>query len=124
MSKYDKKYDAFHLFMEILGLGESSERKGSGEKAREASGKEDVFYEIEYDSSPFPGVGKYVMKSQKIEEPQRDEIRDLFSRMREIARKNRSYSYQNSRFHDNRVRLEDSKIFYEQGMFMKDFEDT
>ena len=28
---------------------------------------EDVFYEIEYDACPMPGVGKFVPKSRKVE---------------------------------------------------------
>ncbi|HHT87828.1 MAG TPA: hypothetical protein GX002_02320 [Clostridiales bacterium] len=45
-----------------------------------------LFYEIEYDNSPFPGVGKFVLKSQEIVQPQKDPIRELFYRMRDIAR--------------------------------------
>jgi len=42
-----------------------------------------MFYEIEYDSSPYPGVGKFVLKPQpqKIGEPEKDEIRELFGQM-------------------------------------------
>lgn len=81
------------------------------------------FYEIEYDSCPIPGVGKYVLKSQKIEEPKKDEIRELFNQMREIARAYRS-TYNYSRFFDPRVQHDNSIIFYKQGMFMKDFSDN
>lgn len=133
MSRFDdKKYDAFRIFEEML---ESTEAPAKEQNSRLDENRtspretktEDVFYEIEYDSSPFPGVGKYVLKSQKIEPPVRqipkDPIRELFGQMREIARRNRSYSVSTSRFYDKRVRVEDSKIFYEQGMLMKDFED-
>ena len=88
-----------------------SENKGNG-----------LFYEIEYDSVPVPGVGKYVLKSQKIEEPEKDEIRELFYQMRDISRNHRS-KYDFSRFFDRRVQNDNAIIFYEQGLFMKDFED-
>ena len=81
-----------------------------------------MYYEIDYDSYPIPGTGKFVLKSQKIEKPEKDEIRDLFSQMREIAREYRS-TYDFSRFFDRHVRLENAAIFYKQGMFMKDFID-
>lgn len=82
-----------------------------------------MYYEIEYDSSPIPGAGRFVLKSQKIEAPVRDEIRDLFDKMRDIARENRGSYYNNPSFYDSRARYENSKVFYKQGMFMKDFED-
>lgn len=83
---------------------------------------EGSFYEIEYDSCPIPGVGKFVLKSQKIAEPEKDEKRVLFGQMREIARAHRS-TFDNSRFFERRVQQDNSKIFYKQGMFMKDFSD-
>ncbi len=98
MSQYDKKRDSFSL-------------------------NDDMYYEIEYDSSPIPGAGKFVLKSQKIEAPVKDEVRDLFDKMRDIARGSRDFNYNNSWFYDRRVQYENSKIFYKQGMFMKDFED-
>lgn len=87
------------------------------------SADEALFYEIEYDSGPMPGVGKYVLKSQKIEPPEIDEIRELFNQMRDIARKLRS-SFDYSRFFERRVHHDNSIIFYKQGMFMKDFSDN
>ncbi len=83
---------------------------------------EGLFYEIEYDSSPFPGVGKYVLKPQTIKEPERDEKRELFGKMREIARTYRT-GYDNSRFFDLRVQHNNAIIFYKQAVFMKDFTD-
>ncbi len=81
-----------------------------------------MYYEIEYDSSPIPGVGKFVLKSQKLEEPKYDRLRELFGQMRDIARQHRlSYDFKN--FFDRRAYYDNSIIFYKQGMFMKDFED-
>jgi len=87
-----------------------------------ASRMDAMYYEIEYDSVPYPGVGKYVLKPQKITEPELDEIRDRFYRMRDIARKHRSH-YDYSRFFDRRVQNENARIFFEQGLFMQDFTD-
>jgi len=83
----------------------------------------ETYYEIEYDSCPIPGVGKFVRKSRKIETPEKDEIRELFYRMRDIARENRSFNFQNSKFYQKSAQQENARIFYKQGMFMKDFED-
>jgi len=82
-----------------------------------------MYYEIEYDSSPIPGAGKFVLKSEKIEEPEHDKVRDIFDEMRDIARDGRGSYYNNNAFYDKRMQYENSKIFYKQGMFMKDFED-
>ena len=89
-----------------------------------ASSRSDgMYYEIEYGSHPIPGVGKYVLRPQKIEEPERDEIRELFGQMRNIARaERRAYDY--SKFFDRRVHQKNAEIFYKQGMFMKDFSDN
>ena len=84
---------------------------------------EGMYYEIEYDAAPMPGVGKFVLKTQKIDEPEKDEVRELFNRMRDIARSSRLPIYNSSKFYQDKVRRENSEIFYKQGMFMKDFED-
>ena len=57
-----------------------------------ASPSEGMYYEIDYDSYPIPGAGKFVLKSQRIEpvEPsEKDEIRELFHQMRDISRNHR-----------------------------------
>ena len=82
-----------------------------------------MYYEIDYDASPYPGVGKFVKKPEKIVPPEKDEIRELFTRMRDIARSHRS-RYDYSMFFDRRVQYDNAAIFYEQGMFMKDFTDS
>ena len=82
-----------------------------------------MYYEIDYDSSPFPGVGKFVQKPEKIAAPKKDEIRERFTEMRDIARAQRGV-YDISRFFDRRAQNVDASIFYKQGMFMKDFADS
>lgn len=91
---------------------------------RKLSRSDGMFYEIEYDCGPIPGVGKFVLKpqAQRIAEPEKDEIRELFGRMREIARTHRSI-YDFSRFFDRRVQNDNAIIFRQQGLFMKDFTD-
>ncbi len=82
-----------------------------------------MYYEIEYDAVPVPGVGKFVLKPQKIEEPEKDEIRELFYQMRDISRNHRA-TYDFSKFFDRHVQSENAIIFYKQGIFMKDFTDN
>ena len=120
----DKKYEAF----KIPERSRSEDNKGtySFEQKRcpSAPSKQgDIFYEIEYDTCPLPGVGKFVLKSQKVEEPVRDEIRELFYRMRDIAHDYRPVFYASSKFYDVRVQKETSRVFYNQAIFMKDFVD-
>lgn len=162
MSKYDKKYDAFRLFEQILEqeetdssfLAEEQEPSARSENSADNPdlSDDDIYYEIEYDSVSMPGVGKFVKKSKKAEFaakemqrevtyqaeplvlesqetklPPRDEVREQFNRMRDIARGFRTYHstvYNNSRFYNLKVQQENSIIFYKQGFFMKDFEDT
>ena len=84
---------------------------------------DDLFYEIEYDTSPIASVGTSVPRSQKIEPPEKDEIRELFYEMRDIARQYRSPFEYYSQFFDRRIQQFNARIFYEQAVFMKDFED-
>ena len=120
MGEYDKLYDAFKLPPK-----QSGEREGivSSKQKQKVSLDDGMYYEIEYDSTPMPGVGKFVLKTQKIEEPEKDEVRELFNQMRDIARASRLSVYGSSGFFQDKVRQENSEIFYKQGMFMKDFED-
>lgn len=85
---------------------------------------DDMYYEIEYDSSPFPGAGKFVLKSQKIELAPKDPVREQFNKMRDIARSYPALAYGSNRFYDARVRWETTRLFYKQGVFMQDFTDT
>ena len=84
---------------------------------------DDMYYEIEYDSSPFPGAGRFVLKSQKVELREKDPVRERFEKMRDIARNYRFSVYGSNRFYDARVRWETARVFYKQGVFMQDFAD-
>ena len=84
---------------------------------------DDEFYEIEYDSSPFPGAGKFVLKPQKVELREKDPVREKFDKMRDIARSYRMSVYGSNRFYDARIRWEMARVFYKQGIFMQDFTD-
>lgn len=155
MSKYDRKYDAFQLFEELLEQEDAKAPSFPEEIPSPPAVKTDgdsllseegIYYEIEYDSGPLPGVGKFVQKPLKIDAPEaerirgsfpwaendaskkhnpreKDAVRKRFDRMRDIARDYRIMFYGSSKFYDQRVQQENSKIFYKQGMFMKDFED-
>ncbi len=127
MDRYnlEKKYEAFKL-PKRSEQKEFSGKSSSAPQWQQLSlefGQEE-YYEIEYDSSPFPGVGKFVLKSQKIEPPIRDEVRERFNRMRDIARNYRENLYSSNKFYDKRVQWENARVLYKQGVFMQDFEDT
>lgn len=53
-----------------------------------------------------------------------DPVRELFNQMRDIAREDRYLNFRSSKFYDQRMQRENSRLFYRQGMFMKDFEDA
>ena len=133
MGRDDREFEAFQLFEEI--------QKDSVEEG-DSTGEEPVmeeapYYEIEYDSCPLPGVGKFVLRTDRSRESQGEEIypgaqetaresdpvRERFNQMRDIARESRVLTFGNSRFYDKRIQQENSRLFYRQGMFMKDFED-
>ncbi|MDR0220802.1 MAG: TerB N-terminal domain-containing protein [Lachnospiraceae bacterium] len=80
------------------------------------------FYEIEYDAGPLSQAGKCILKPRPIAPPAKDEVRELFGQMRDIAREYRSH-YNYNRFFDRRVQHENAAIFYKQALFMKDFTD-
>lgn len=108
-------------------LQRAQEKLQKGRAQRSVDGQlslwDDLYYEIEYDTTPMSGVGKYVLKSQTLQTPERDEIRELFDRMREIARRNRIQVYGSSQFYNKKVQQERAGIFYKQGQYMKDFQD-
>ena len=83
---------------------------------------EEIFYDIEYDATPVAGVAKSVLMPQKIEDPEKNPLRKLFQRMKDIARNHRS-TYDYSRFFDRRIQNDNAIIFYQQGIFMQDFAD-
>lgn len=99
-------------------------QKSKANEGTQVSLSDGLFYEIEYDTTPMKGVGKYVLKSQAIKAPEKDEIRELFHSMRDIARQNRPTNLNYSRFYDKRVQLDNSTSFYKQAIFMKDFDDA
>lgn len=119
----NRQYEAFKIPDRQQFQKDMTVNRGLEEKAEEKPVSEDgTFYEIEYGASPFPGVGKFVLKPQKIEEPRNEEHRELFDQMREIAR-NYRYTFDYASLFDRRTQHSNATIFYKQGMFMKDFED-
>lgn len=127
MNEYntDKKYESFKIpDRQQVQEGGASWSLPQVKTNTPASQDDELFYVIDYDSSNIEGVGKFVLKSQKIYPPKKDEIRDLFQSMRDIAWANRSQYFGNNKFFDTKVRQENAKIFYKQGMFMKDFTDS
>jgi hypothetical protein len=94
----------------------------------------DIFAEIEINGNNNLHQTDSISKSVKIDLTQekkdssqnseRDEKRELFLAMREIARDNNSAYFLNTKFYNKQVQHENSKIFYKQAQFMKDFEDN
>ena len=129
MREFDKSYGAFRIpprpsgDKNIQQSSQSGARQSLRGAGSEISLQGNTYYEIEYDATPMPGVGKFVQKTQAIQAPEKDEIRELFARMRDIARSSRVLVFGNSKFYNKSIQQENSKIFYKQGMFMKDFED-
>jgi len=117
-----KKYESSKIPNRQQNREMGSNQSLSQMKTNHPASSDGLYYEIEYDSHPIPGVGKFVPKPQKIQEPEKDEIRDLFGQMRDIAREHRS-TLGFSRFFDRRLHHDNELIFYKQGMFMKDFTD-
>lgn len=122
MDSDQKKYEAIQI------PGRQQRQTRGEEKARPnatagTSLPDGVFYEIDYDSRPIAGVGKFVLRSEPIQPPPKDEIRELFYRMREIGRQPGKTRFNYSRFFDWSVQRENARSFYKQAVFMKDFRD-
>ena len=118
--KSNKKYQSWPIpKQKSYPLPESSQTAQQSEKK---PARIDLFYEIEYDGNPVPGVGRYILQPQKITSQPQDEKEALFSKMRDIARQDHS-SLDYSRFFSSQVQDNRARIFYRQAVFMKDFTD-
>lgn len=101
----------------------------SKENENNISLNEDIFAEIEINSNNTSYMGSEVpnlvlkVEKEEQEEVKRDEKRELFLAMRDIARANNSSYFLNTKFYSKQVQHENSKVFYKQAQFMKDFED-
>ena len=106
-NQYDKEYEAFQLFEQIQDEKKevllSAEYAAAPEKAILS---EDIYCEIEYDFTSVrgenagmqPQVSYPIPGPERMEERPKDEIRELFNRMRPIARENLSLKFGRSRF--------------------------
>lgn len=79
------------------------------------------FVEIEIDGGNNKSYEPVLIPPRTV--PVIDEKRKIFNSMREISKHNHSSYFSNSKFYDIQARYENSKIFYKQAVFMKDFED-
>ena len=122
LSDENKKYESFRI------PGRQQTPQGGAAQPPQAKAAEpsplsgESFYEMEYEPGSVPAGGRSALTPQKIGEPEKDPIRDRFTRMRNVARAHR-VAYDFSRFYDWRIRLDNAAIFHEQGLLMKDFED-
>jgi len=66
-----------------------------------------------YEPTPIPQSEELVV----------DKKREIFIAMRDISRSNHSSYFLNTKFYNKQIQYENSKIFYKQAEFMKDFED-
>ncbi|MDR2421258.1 MAG: TerB N-terminal domain-containing protein [Oscillospiraceae bacterium] len=119
-SRAEKKYEAFKIPDRRQTPGTGS--PGAPRQANAAL-PDGMFYEIEYSASPFEGVGRFVLKSRKIDPPEKDDIRGIFYRMRDISRLSGSYYPRDLNIYDRNARRGVAEVFYKQAVFMKDFTD-
>ncbi len=125
----DKKYQSYKIPQKetFIKMSIEIEKDRETAKKQEKRSKEinrdmGLFYEIEYDASPIEGVGKFVLKSQKIEATAKDEIKERFYQMRDISRNHRIDFGFNQLF-DMHVSHNRAVVFHKQAVFMQDFED-
>ncbi|MCL1831153.1 MAG: TerB N-terminal domain-containing protein [Oscillospiraceae bacterium] len=89
----------------------------------------DMFYEIDYNASPIPGVGQYTLKSETVPEVDNIELINKFNEMRRIrpledtrrSNPSRTLNIYSNYYFESQV---DSHQFYEQGKFMEDVTDV
>lgn len=120
MDADQKKYEPFRIPVRQPAQREEDPQKPAENSPSLSDG---VFYEIDYDASPIAGVGKFVQRSQRLTPPPRNEIRELFSKMRELSRPYQTPYLNFSRFYDPFVQRQNGRIFYEQARFMEAFTD-
>ena len=61
---------------------------------------------------------------EKIGIREEDPVREQFNRMRDIAREDRYLNFRSSHFYNQKMQQENARLFYRQGMLMKDFRDA
>ena len=82
----DKRHESYKIpARQQAQEGGAAKALPQTKNATQNSLSDGLFYEIEYGSCPIEGVGKFVLKPQKIEPPEKDDIRELFNSMRDIA---------------------------------------
>ncbi len=130
----NKKYDSYKIPEKIsIKKNASNFVLPQKQEKHNISLENDIFAEIEiegndnlYKTDNISQAIKLEVVQEKKENSQdfeRDEKRELFLAMRDIARANNSAYFLNTKFYNKQVQHENSKIFYKQAQFMKDFED-
>lgn len=121
----DKKYEPYKLSPDRLSQADRADKAlPRSNSAPKYTVSNNIFYEMEYDPVSTADTNVSAPKSQKIEPPEKDEIRELFYEMRDIARQYQSPAAYYSKYFDKRMQQNNARIFYEQALFMKDFEDN
>lgn len=122
-NEVDKKYKSMKIPNRQQAVQVEEDKTLPRSEQDKSASLKGMFYEIEYDTYPIKGVGKFVLKPQKIKPQKKDEVRELFYSMRDIKRDHRT-NVGYTQFFDRRVQQDNASVFYKQGIFMKDFTDT
>lgn len=125
------RYEAIEIpYRNTIEKDASSFNLLKNKEMQNVSHDNDVFAEIEiegtnniYKTDKIPQPLQLDLTQVKKENSDRDEKREIFLAMRDIARENSSSYFFNTRFYNKQTQYENSKIFYKQAQFMKDFED-
>ncbi len=125
MNEKDKKYKPYKIPGQMT-LFENNEKiqLGLSKKLTDSPKKveEKTFAEIEVSGNVETSSIEYAPRTQVIDFVV-DEKRKIFNEMRQIARDSYSTNVYQSKFYNKNTQEYNSKVFYKQAMFMKDFED-
>jgi len=124
MNNIDKKYKSVKIPGQISFFEEKENQlKQFLQNVTSVSFEEDdVFAEIEVDGGTNSNQAFSTPQPQVVN-PIVDENRKIFNEMRQIARDIQLPSNFNSHFYNKQTRINNSKVFYKQAVFMKDYED-
>lgn len=123
MNKNDKKYKPVKIPGQISFFEEKENQlKQFLQNVTSVSPEDEAFAEIEIDGGTNRNQTFSAPQAQAVN-PVVDENRKIFNEMRQIARDIQIPFKFNSHFYDKQTRINNSKVFYKQAVFMKDYED-
>jgi hypothetical protein len=123
MNKNDQKYKPVKIPGQISFFEEKENQlKQFLQNVTPVPSKDEVFAEIEIDEGTNNNQ-TFSTSQPQVVNPIVDENRKIFNEMRQIARDTQLPSNFNSHFYNKQTRISNSKVFYKQAVFMKDYED-